>query len=73
MVSSGFNHGNLVFFSEAQQGFRYTNVVVEVTLCEQHLIAFCKNRRREFLRSSLAIRTRNLHHGKSQLLAMMVR
>ena len=73
VVSASFDDGNLVLFCEAQEGFGYTSVIVEVTLCKQYLIALRKNGSREFLCRSFAIRTRNLHHGKSQLLAMMVR
>ena len=73
VVGSRFNHSNLVFLREAQQCFGYTNMVVEVTFGEEHVVALCKNGSGEFLGSRLTVRTRNLHDGQSQLLAMMVR
>ena len=72
MVGARFHHRDVVRRREAQQGERHTDVIVQVALGVQHIVLFGQHRRRQLLGRRLAVGSRDLHDGRTELSAMMV-
>ena len=61
----------VVLVRQSEQRLGYPHVVVEVTLCSHHVIAFRQHGTHQFLRGCLAIRTRNADDRNIELAAML--
>ena len=70
VVGARLDNGDFMVGAEAQQGFGHADVVVEVTLREEHLIFFAQHGRHEFLGRGLAVRARDLQRGQGEAAAV---
>ena len=73
MVGTHFHHRQFVLLSEVQKRKRYTNMVVQIALRIEHVIAFLEHRSNEFLGGCLAVCTGNANDACTHLTTMFTR
>ena len=71
MIGAGFDDGNLMGGIQAQERFRHADMVVEIALRKEHVIALGEYGRYEFLCRCLTIGPCNLNNRTGKLLTMV--
>ena len=67
MTGSHLDNGYLMFGFQAQHRSRYTDTIVEVALCIEHIVFLGKNGSGELLGGSFAIGARNADDGDARI------
>ena len=65
MIGSHFNDSHLMFRFQAQQCQGHANMVIEISLCIEHIEFFFQYGRNQFLRCGFPVGTGYSHHASS--------
>ena len=71
MGSPHFYNGNLVLWGKTEECLRYAHVIVEVALCEHHVVFLTEHGRNQFLGRGLTIGSRDSHYRNIEVATML--
>ena len=69
--SSHLHYGNVVLGTQTQQCLGHADVVIEVALCEEHVVFLAENSRSKFLCGGLSVGSCNANHWCAELTAVV--
>ena len=63
--------GYLMFAAQTEEGLRYAHIIIEVALCEHHVVFLAQYGRNQFLGGGLAVGTSDTYHWDVEVAAML--